>query len=381
MAVTSVNRKSQRGSKQLHRGIVEYSVDEIWQINTDDETDGVFEVMSPGTGLPELGQTFVAGDGSGVILYVDRQGPPVRQKEHLSKKLWNCPVHYTSRTDNQDEDLPPDPTGGHVQNPTDTPQQVQFAYLQEFEDIHSTLFLGAEMRLAGEEGVTQVLSPPYLPQFSHGPIVNSSGEMILNAKRRKAIPTYRVSRIVDTWPDEWDDLLNTRNDAPVTITQEDINGIRWQKTYQGGSQSELLLANILKRDLWIRNQLFFQATFVIHVDKVDYHDHVVPDYGTHIRIFAGGSAVAQRKTNVDQTDHWYTGNEVDKMQTTLQPVPSGEGEFASGHMSKLNGYGNVVPRRRPMPGGADTHYDSDNASFFLRFLKYPAEDWTSLGIT
>ena len=363
MAVKSdgVELLSQVGGESLDNGGLVITLTEVYRAITDDGSDGPLTVLDSNQ-LPQTGAQAVSP--SGTIVYVtDRDA----KREHGNTKPthWLVTVNYTSMTGTQEGRFPTNESGQQVSDPTQSAQEVEMVYTTEYEPVAEGKFVKARRVIAATGISVDVATPPGFANYV-GPIASSSYEHKSTAKRRKSILTLRVTRVVDTWPASWDAVIDKKNNAAVTITESDADGVAFTRTYQAG---ELLCLTIQKRPMRVAGKLYYRATFVLLVDKENKHVISHPDTGTYRRLFAD-----QYKNNVGETNEQWTPAQILGLRSRWQRIESDDGESYVVQDVPLNGWGQEIPKAR------DTDYAEDDR-FFLDYDVVDDTDYAVLGMT
>lgn len=360
MAVTSASLFSETGGQRLENGVIVFWVTRTYQASTNSDSDGPL-VVTGSSQIPQVGAT--ASTPGGVDVYVVSSNAD-RKKGVSSKREWWVTVEYTSRTGNQEDRLPVNPSGLHITNPTEAAQEVELVYTTEYAPVSDGKYVRAKRLNASTGTFTTVADPPGIDTNYTGPIISSNGEPRSEAKRRKSILTLRVSRVVSSWPASWDAIIDKKNNAAMTITESDNTGAKFERNYGAG---DLLLLTIQKKSLWLAKRLYYRATFVLLVDEDNQHVYSHPDYGTYRRLF-----VDQYKNNRNQPTKQWNPAQI-YAQETLYPRIFHEGEPLTEPV-KLNGWGQNMPFER------DSAY-SDNDTFFLDYDIVESASFGPLGIT
>lgn len=365
----TVVKFSSEAALALDQGFGIYDVTEVYQVTAANDSDGPTEILADAQ-LPQPG-TVVTIAGTGAKAYCDRVSA-TRPHNHLSKKLWYVTAHFTNRSSNQNDGMPVGETGEHIQNPTDTPQQVSFTFANEYEPAQK-----AELLRVEDEFETSHALNPRLYGYK-GFICNSAGEPQPETaqKKRKLVKTVNVTRVVDSWDNTWETLVNTVNDAAVTITQKDTT----EKLSQTFNPGELLLLGLSKDDQWIGGVLYYRVTFKLLVDTVNLHWVKHPDTGTYADIWGpeldGIGQYVQDLGLVATVWTNYTDNAAKMLKHKLP--------FKSDRPLPMNGYGNAQNKKRPEsaavpPSNQVAQYGTRR--FFQVFKIYEDADFSSLGIT
>lgn len=369
MAVTSTELLSEVAADRIQSGVVVSTVTRVYLVHTDNPADGPLTVLADGS-IPAVGS--LASTPGGVKMYVtDRSAQ--RPKGEKKKTQWHAVVNYTSETGTQDSDMPVDDNGKHAQDPTQTAQEVEFAYTNEYEPAYSAEFEKVVRFRAADQTYVDVPSSDLPPGFDGyvGPPVTSSNEWINGLRKRKSILTLRVSRVVDTWNNSWNSLIGKTNNAAFTITESDEDGAAYSETFGIG---ELLFLLPQKQNLRINGKLFYRVTFVFLVDKENQHRALVPDMGVSRRIFED-----QFRNFVGETNSQWSSSEVGELQSQVQPIPSSDGLSGVGQPVKLNGFGQEIAMARPGNAmGTPSH--SVNDTFFVVYRTEGEGDYSITGI-
>ncbi len=379
MAYTS-NLLSETAQQSLEQGTIIFDYDRVYLVDTGaaDETDGPLTVMSAATQvgpdpLPVIGTT--ASTPGGIVLYVDRVGPPGRPAGERKKRIWHVPVHYTNRSTNVEEGLPINPvTGEHITDPEDSPQVVDIQYRTEFVQTTEGEVTDVIMRnRQTPAGGVSVPAPPGDRTGTDsfigwkGPFSNTARDIVhTSARKRRVQKLLRVTRTVRDWSTVWDDIIGKTNQAPLTVTQQDVDGQRYSQTFDAET---VLLENIQKQDLWLGTKLYFRASFNLLIDPESiYYD--VPDIGMRYSLFEG-----QFKKPGDQNAKWSWAeiNNIFKGRT---------------HFPHVDAYGEPLPDPQPLNGYGHMHNwprpdveDASGNSYYVRFKISESADFTPLGIT
>lgn len=356
--MATVSLLDQRGSRTIESGRIIYDLTNVYQVIANADTDTVFMVLNYPEVL-QVGQLALAADGT--QLFADGQRNAYRPEGIQSKSKWHVELHFTNRTNDQDGQLPPDPTTGqHVQDPTDAPQQVEIGYTAAYEPVRDASFVRVENQLG-----TLVTPPPDMIGYT-GYVRNTSKEILWDAKKRVFLPTWRVSRIVNEWPATWDALPGTTNNAAIQITQSDPTGPKLTRSY--GAREGMLL-NIQKQDMWTAGRLYFKATFLIAIDETNLHRVKHPDVGTRRLLFVG-----QYRNNIGQPSLKWDQPALDLFPDRNPPITSGNTQYIASEPVPLNGYGQEIPKE------SFETYDPERDSFYVVYDVASMADWSVLGI-
>lgn len=369
MAVVSADLLEENSQEELVEGGIQIDITRVYLVQTDDATDGPTTVMASVL-LPQLGSTAVPAAYPLITVYVIRRGYAFRPENVQSKKLWHVPIFYTNRTSGFDRntDLPPDPlTGEPIQDPTLTPQTVELSFRSEYK-IPSDAQFGGVFRQNGPDTFTQAPNPPWFNGRFDTP-QTTSREVLANAKKRYSLPVIRVSRVVKTWNPLWDGLIDHVNDNTLTVTQQDADGVRFNKTFE---KRQLLLTDIAKQDLWIQQKLYFRVTFTFDVDdRQAGHTFDSPDTVSRRFIFEN-----QYRNRATEAISQYSQADLNKhpsqflpLVTTWQLLNQGGGSVPS------NGYGQPYEYDTP-----DIDHTLDADPYIIRWLIEPEANFSIFGI-
>lgn len=366
---------SESVNESLKLGIVIYTVEQVFQVMTDNDLDGSAIVLDA-PGLPQPRSAILFNDP---VYCISRK--PFRVDTQSMRKKWNVACTFTNDT----QAFAHATDGTPVSNPTGIAPVIEIDYLKREEPITDAEFLNVTVGPFHESheptdvdpfavSTENLLAdPPWLAR-TKGPVVNSAGR-----PRYATAPTYTrqitLKRYIRNWDDALFDYLGAINDAEVTVKQFDAlpttgvagdPALRYLATFD---PLTLRVADVTKTDIYVGGLLFFMATIVVEENKKTWV-HSELDVGKEQRVFVGQNKVGGGEYTIDEL-------------ATFNPTigESGHGWISIAQngqpvdQANLNGYGAPLPLIRDPVG----IYPEEGEMVYVNFKVGSIIDYSDLG--
>jgi len=348
----------------LVNGFVQYQRTETYQVIATATTQEEYTILAD-IGLPALGSPKLFGS---VLMYCNHRSPR-RVGVGPDRLKWIVTCTFSNETSTFERDY----QGQPVFDLADVAPTVNFDFQEYDKEKTDAKFI----EIIDVNGL-QVTPPPYLVSGNRSIICNSAGDPTGTTSRAwNKVISY--SKYFRDYNNAWDTTLvnGSTNDATVTLTQSDGNGVRLSQSY---AAETLLLGDVQKQDIWRDSQLWFRTTFVLLYNP-DTWIRKVPDKGFTRRVFTGQykntttaysaaevTALTSRNSGplLEFTSGVYGDSDDD-----LEERPSGYSTLSEARA--LNGYGNALHARN-----ADT---SAPVPCSLYWQEYDPVSFASLGIS
>lgn len=364
---------SEQYTRSIREGYLKHNYVRTYKV---DVINGSLVSTCNDANLPVLGSS-ISLEG---ITYWAVEHVPRRVNDEGGRSLAMVDVIYT----NDSGSYARDSSGQPIEEPANMAPYVQVQWNTRMIEQAGGYFV----RIEDDDG-NSVKAPPYLEARKglNTMLVNSAGvpNGTLQAERHfKQITYWTFHR---TWEDDWDDGVDTTNRSAFTITQRDVDGIRYQYSV---SAKRALFVDLIKEDHWMGQRLYFRRGVVMQLDREAWI-HRAHDRGMQWSIFGGSGP---NGTGNDGQVNWYANPQ----RLFTQQELSGNnwlGGFSKGlHVitatdaqtgkrapisepMPLNGYGAPQWSRRPESLAVDT----TAKNYYLIYDPYETSDWsTTLGI-
>lgn len=366
------DRKSQELVERMVDGFLQYDYTETWQV----AASGIASALQV-AGLPQIGQPYILSGVDSPVYCYSRQ--PRRRNDQQAKTIFDVVCNFTNAVNRYERTV----DGLPATQPESIVPRVDIAFEEYSEPSGSAQFLGifdASTPASQISPLATRIIPPYLPQPQFGvevSVVNSANDPVQNINKRghtKRITYWTWHR---DWSSSWDNYLDTINDATVTISQYDQDGIRLRYSFDPYT---LLINDIVKEDHWRDGRLFFRRGIVFSHKPGTWFTEIT-DAGFNEMYFAFQLKQDGSQITPSEMDDWFGTDRATHEQvpiTVLKPVENSDlaldlTQVAVADPVALNGYGRQV--KFPTPDGPELQPKK------LVYLTYTATDFSQLGIS
>ncbi len=372
MAVGTAQLISENATETMVMGVPIVNVERVYQIISDARSESV-AVPTTATGLPALRDSATY---QGTTVYVVARVPR-RVEQAKTGRKWNVAVKLTNDT----RQFAHNSEGEPVASPVDAVKTVDVDWVASERPIRSAKYLSTTRGPFHEAfdpvefddqpdnlNPDKVLTKATWLVGHEGPIINSAGDPKF-ATNPIYYRKFTVSRYLSEWNEEITNFLGKTNDAEVVI--EEVNGT--VKASYRIKKFNLLVQDVVKRNVWIGNTLYFKASIVL-LESPESWIHSELDAGQRVRIFEGQDKIGGGVWTADE------------LSRQTPPVPNGGFSFENiernqsliGDPEKLNGWGMTIADTV----GANTASPpiSETDTIFINFETYDPISFSDLDL-